>query len=105
MQNEWAQLSEKLADIHDQAIKYGGGPKPILDELAYLTQYCATVEQREAALDEYKRAEVNALNRAKREGKMTPSDRSRLRGYLKLLAEKRNAKAAMLRYLKQEIES
>src|SRR5665213_4626351 len=56
MQNEWAQLSEKLADVHDQTIKYGGGPKPILDELRYLTQYCATVEQREVVLDEYKRA-------------------------------------------------
>ena len=101
MQDGWSQLSEKLADLHDPRIKYGRGPEPILGQLTYLTNYCANVEAREVALDAYKRAEINALNRKKRNRKMSKGDNARLASYRRLLQQRRDAKTAMLRYLKQ----
>ena len=37
LQHLWAELSEKLADTIDPAIKYGGGTGRVRDQLAYLS--------------------------------------------------------------------
>jgi len=46
LQHKWSELSEKLADIFDPAVKYGGGPEVIRDLLAGCSQL---VGEREAA--------------------------------------------------------
>jgi ppGpp synthetase/RelA/SpoT-type nucleotidyltranferase len=105
IQNGWAQLSEKLSDLYDQRIKYGGGPRSYLDNLKYLSDYGKNVEDREVALDDYRRAEMNRLHKKKRAGRMTIEDRARLRSYQMLVIAKREAKASMLRYFKEQAKS
>jgi ppGpp synthetase/RelA/SpoT-type nucleotidyltranferase len=46
LEHNWAQLSEKLSDIVDPSVKYGGGPEPLKSMLLDLSQ---TVGQIEAA--------------------------------------------------------
>jgi putative GTP pyrophosphokinase len=105
LQNAWAQLSEKLADIHGHGLKYGAGAPKILKDLQYLTRYCKSVEDREVQLNAYKRAEINTLNRKRRSGRMTRAERARLEEYRQLLREQRQARAAMLKYVKERISS
>lgn len=45
LQHMWAELSEKLADVVDPAIKYGGGPEATRESLR---RYAETVEQFES---------------------------------------------------------
>ncbi len=102
IQNGWAQYSEKLADEHGQMIKYGRGPKLIMRNLKYLADYGASVERRETDLDNYKRDEINALNRLKRRGKMNRGDRERLEDYQRLRRQQREARMAMLLFFRRE---
>jgi GTP pyrophosphokinase len=44
LQNQWAQLSEKVADRFDARIKYGAGNSGILDILSLYSGYVANVE-------------------------------------------------------------
>jgi putative GTP pyrophosphokinase len=48
LQHLWAELSEKLSDVVDSAIKYGGGPPNIRDLLTYGSTAIADVEKAEA---------------------------------------------------------
>jgi putative GTP pyrophosphokinase len=50
LQHRWAQISEKLADIVDPAIKYGGGPEHIKDALAIGSGAIQTMEETEYKL-------------------------------------------------------
>lgn len=104
VQNSWAQLSEKYADVFDQRIKYGQGPARALANLEYLSKYGMNLERREVALDAFRRAEVNDLHRKRRSGKMSKVDRARLAEYQKLRDQKRDSKQAMLRFCKEQIE-
>ena len=45
LQDLWAQLSEKLADEFDPAIKYGGGPEQHRADLADMAELIRQVEQ------------------------------------------------------------
>jgi putative GTP pyrophosphokinase len=47
LQHLWAELSEKLSDIYDPAIKYGGGPKNIRSVLTATSSMVASVEEME----------------------------------------------------------
>jgi GTP pyrophosphokinase len=38
LQHLWAELSEKLADVYDPAIKYGGGPEEVRGALARISE-------------------------------------------------------------------
>ena len=105
MQNAWAQLSEKLADTHGQDIKYGGGPENIRDYLERLSRLGAAVEKAEKAIDLFKKSTVNALYQAKRGGTLSAADKQRLKHYRASLYEKRNSKAAVLRFLSSEMDS
>lgn len=104
VQNSWAQLSEKYADVFDQGIKYGEGPKRVLDNLKYLSDYAMNLENREVALDAFRRTEINALHRMRRAGHMTKAGRARLAAYERLRDQKRDSKKAMLRFCKEQIE-
>lgn len=50
LQHEWAEMSEKCADMIDQAIKYGGGPPPVRGILDRAAQQVHRIEDAESAL-------------------------------------------------------
>jgi hypothetical protein len=47
LQHNWALVTEKLADVIDQQIKYGGGPADIQELLGQISQRIAILEQQE----------------------------------------------------------
>lgn len=47
LQHSWAQLSEKLSDIVDPSIKYGGGPESLRSRLLDLSEGVRTMEELE----------------------------------------------------------
>ncbi|MGH9387558.1 MAG: hypothetical protein ACRD2N_25135 [Vicinamibacterales bacterium] len=51
-QHLWAEISEKLADIIDPKLKYGGGAEQIRRELLNFSNFLATVEPLEESLSE-----------------------------------------------------
>ena len=50
LQHHWAELSEKLSDLVDPAIKYGAGPAEIRDALAESSMMIARIESLEGKL-------------------------------------------------------
>ena len=50
-QHMWAELSEKLSDVLDPAIKYGGGPDQVKGALANGSTAVGAFEQAERAVD------------------------------------------------------
>jgi ppGpp synthetase/RelA/SpoT-type nucleotidyltranferase len=48
LQHLWAQLSEKLSDVRDAAIKYGGGDSDAQNVLSSLSRAFASLEERES---------------------------------------------------------
>ena len=52
LQHTWAELSEKLSDLVDPAIKYGGGPVNIRDRLLRTSSAMGLVEEAERHLAE-----------------------------------------------------
>lgn len=48
LQHQWAELSEKLSDVVDNAIKYGGGDEEVVSLLAQTSEVMAGVEKKEA---------------------------------------------------------
>ncbi|MGB7209597.1 MAG: hypothetical protein WBD27_13120 [Pyrinomonadaceae bacterium] len=48
LQHLWAELSEKLSDVSDPSVKYGGGSDDVKDILANTSGWVAEVELREA---------------------------------------------------------
>lgn len=52
LQHTWAELSEKLSDLIDPAIKYGGGPAPVKDLLLRSSSALRSVEEGERLLAE-----------------------------------------------------
>jgi ppGpp synthetase/RelA/SpoT-type nucleotidyltranferase len=44
LQHKWAQLSEKLSDVIDPSIKYGGGSDLLRSQLARLSENVGKVE-------------------------------------------------------------
>ena len=46
-QHLWAQLSEKLSDVRDPAIKYGGGDSKTQNWLSAISKLIAAIEHRE----------------------------------------------------------
>jgi ppGpp synthetase/RelA/SpoT-type nucleotidyltranferase len=47
LQNVWAEVSEKLADVVDPSIKYGGGPTDVKTLLKSLSNSIAEIEDLE----------------------------------------------------------
>lgn len=56
LQHLWAELSEKLADVIDPSIKYGGGDPEVLDSLSVAAKEIIDVEIAESALNAILRA-------------------------------------------------
>ena len=50
LQHSWAELSEKIADIVDPAIKYGVGDRELIDGLMGLANEVAQAESQELSL-------------------------------------------------------
>lgn len=50
LQHWWAQLSEKLSDIRDPKIKYGGGDATIRSEIDRYSKEISDIESRELAI-------------------------------------------------------
>jgi putative GTP pyrophosphokinase len=44
LQHRWAQLSEKLSDVIDPKVKYGGGPESLQSKLLKLSEIAAKME-------------------------------------------------------------
>jgi ppGpp synthetase/RelA/SpoT-type nucleotidyltranferase len=44
LQHRWAQLSEKLSDVIDPKVKYGGGPQSLQSKLLKLSEIAAKME-------------------------------------------------------------
>ena len=59
MQHLWAELSEKLADIVDPAIKYGAGPEKVRSLLAQYSDIVKQIEDLE--LMPYDRKQLDEL--------------------------------------------
>jgi ppGpp synthetase/RelA/SpoT-type nucleotidyltranferase len=55
LQHTWAELSEKLSDLVDPAIKYGGGPAHVKDLLLRSSSALGLVEEGERLLAEASR--------------------------------------------------
>jgi ppGpp synthetase/RelA/SpoT-type nucleotidyltranferase len=55
LQHTWAELSEKLSDLVDASIKYGGGPTHVKDSLLKSSSALGSVEQAERLLAEASR--------------------------------------------------
>jgi putative GTP pyrophosphokinase len=55
LQHQWAELSEKLADVKNPAIKYGGGSEKIQAPLQQLSSLIAQHETLESAVDKLMR--------------------------------------------------
>ncbi|HZH32365.1 MAG TPA: hypothetical protein VEY11_16490 [Pyrinomonadaceae bacterium] len=54
LQHLWAELSEKLSDIVDPAIKYGGGSETMRSLLAKTSTMVITIERHEMAVADFK---------------------------------------------------
>lgn len=52
-QHKWAETSEKLSDIVDSAIKYGGGDPKLVATLKQTSELVAAIEREEVALREW----------------------------------------------------
>jgi ppGpp synthetase/RelA/SpoT-type nucleotidyltranferase len=50
LEHSWARLSEKLSDVVDPTIKYGGGPEPIKSKLRRISEVVGTAETLESRL-------------------------------------------------------
>jgi putative GTP pyrophosphokinase len=50
LEHGWAQLSEKLSDVVDPSIKYGGGPEPIKSKLLRISEGVGKAEALESRL-------------------------------------------------------
>jgi len=50
LQHSWAELSEKLSDVVDPAIKYGGGPDEVKKLLISASKSVATFEELETRI-------------------------------------------------------
>jgi ppGpp synthetase/RelA/SpoT-type nucleotidyltranferase len=48
LQHVWAQLSEKLSDVVDPTVKYGGGDPDTQDILARFSKIIASFEEKES---------------------------------------------------------
>ncbi|NIK00058.1 hypothetical protein [Xanthomonas cannabis] len=62
IQNYWASISERMADLHGQEVKYGGGPNHLQQ---HLLELAASLESSELANERYARAKLE-VSRAKR---------------------------------------
>jgi len=47
LQHSWASATEKLSDVVDPDVKYGGGPEPLQKTLATISEQCAKLEKAE----------------------------------------------------------
>jgi putative GTP pyrophosphokinase len=50
LEHSWAQLSEKLSDVVDPSVKYGGGPEPLKSKLLRLSELVGKAEAVETRL-------------------------------------------------------
>jgi ppGpp synthetase/RelA/SpoT-type nucleotidyltranferase len=50
LQHSWASATEKLSDVLDSEIKYGGGPEEIQADLGSISEVCKNYEEVEAHL-------------------------------------------------------
>lgn len=50
-QHFWAELSEKLSDVIDPSVKYGGGPAEVREILSTLSTAISMIEEAEAAIE------------------------------------------------------
>jgi putative GTP pyrophosphokinase len=64
LQHAWAELSEKLADVVDSSIKYGGGPDPVKDMLGTISGHIATIEEMEYNLSRIKASGIHERMKA-----------------------------------------
>ena len=95
LQNGWAQYSEKLADLYDSMIKYGGGSAPIQEGLAYRSRVTAEIEELESEADRRKKDGMNELFRKKRlSGTLSTTEAADLNSYQELRANIRSVRKA-----------
>jgi len=47
LQHKWSEISEKLADLYDPAIKYGGGPQNMQETLLKMSNLISIIENLE----------------------------------------------------------
>lgn len=67
MQHLWAELSEKLSDVVDPALKYGGGPEEFrsaLDVISKAIEGHESIEKRIAAIDAKETETLDDADRA-----------------------------------------
>jgi ppGpp synthetase/RelA/SpoT-type nucleotidyltranferase len=53
LQHVWAELSEKLSDVVDPTIKYGGGSDDVQHVLNYVSSHIASLERLERRFEEF----------------------------------------------------
>jgi ppGpp synthetase/RelA/SpoT-type nucleotidyltranferase len=96
LQHLWAEYSEKLSDVYDPAIKYGGGPQEIVDELRELSELVGyaefaeqTSEMYDTSIEASHPAEVPNLDATMKDFESATSyAKAQLRGRLQALIER-----------------
>ena len=63
LQHLWAEISEKLSDMIDPSIKYGGGEKYIQDERQESTRLIAEIESIELEIADLEKEEIDSISK------------------------------------------
>jgi putative GTP pyrophosphokinase len=63
LQHSWAELSEKLSDVMDPLVKYGGGPAQVRTALDRLSEHVRTEENEEESLRVQREADSDGVLR------------------------------------------
>ena len=59
LQHVWAELSERLADVVDSTIKYGGGDPKVREILSLTSEHIANLEELEGELSSLTEESMN----------------------------------------------
>jgi ppGpp synthetase/RelA/SpoT-type nucleotidyltranferase len=90
-QHAWAELSEKIADRTDPAVKYGGGPPVIRGQLLGLSQSIANLETIERETSERRRHMARAVKELDKYQRELKAMQAQHRAFAKRLPRARSA--------------
>src|SRR5436853_380410 len=105
LQHVWAELSEKMSDVLDPAIKYGGGQESFRKLLSTWSGVIDTEERVERILDETKRRVNDLLSQATRSSQEQAELVQQQMNIERQVKEQASRRAANLRSMRKAIDS
>jgi len=91
LQHSWASATEKLSDVCDPEIKYGGGPEEIQKSLTEFSNVFAIIENVERNYAEVRAVIANSVMKGKKEVDVLDENTEKLQADLKATHEGLNA--------------